>query len=242
MGGVDKLFAPLDGRPLLAHTLSAFEECEHINHVTLVLSLESAERALALLKKEGFRKVDATCVGGDHRQDSVRSGLEALRACEWVVVHDGARPLVTPQLIDDGIAAAQETGAASAGLPAVDTIKEVASDNTVLWTIPRDRVWTVQTPQVFQYALLCSAYERESLEATDDAGIVEQAGGRVCIYPGSVQNLKVTTPEDLVLAGAILRLRRGESAPSERAPRSPRKSAASPRPESRTPRARRLER
>src|SRR5712692_3417123 len=160
MGGVDKLFAPLDGRPLLAHTLSAFEQCQHINHVTLVLSLESAERALALLKKAGFKKVDATCVGGEHRQDSVRAGLEALRACEWVVVHDGARPLVTPQLIDDGIAAAQETGAASAGLPAVDTLKEVASDTTVLWTIPRDRVWTVQTPRVFRYWLLCNAYER----------------------------------------------------------------------------------
>src|SRR5437763_1752898 len=103
MQGIDKLFAPLSGRPLLFHTLSAFEACDQINHVMLVLSLDAAEPALRLLKESGFRKVDATCIGGEHRQDSVRNGLEAMRACDWVVIHDGARPLVTPDLIVAGI-------------------------------------------------------------------------------------------------------------------------------------------
>jgi len=229
MGGIDKLFVDLDGQPLLAHTLAAFEACAQINHVTVVLALDSAERALAVLKAARLKKVDATCVGGEHRQDSVRSGLRAMRACDWVVVHDGARPLVTPLLIDEGIAAAQETGAASAGVPAVDTLKEVASDNTVLWTIPREHVWAVQTPQVFRYDLLCSAHEELDLEATDDAELVERTGGRVRLYPGSVWNIKVTTPEDLILAEALLRLRRGRRT-------APRKPAAALRPESRTPR------
>lgn len=207
MRGADKLFVDLDGRPLLQHTLAAFEACGAINHVMLVLSLEAADRALRLLRTARLSKVDGTCAGGDRRQDSVRAGLQALRACEWVVVHDGARPMVTPQLIEAGITAAQATGASSAGLPVVDTLKEAASDSTVLWTVPRDRLWSVQTPQVFRYDLLCAAHERDDLEATDDSGLVERIGVRVQLYPGSAWNLKVTTPEDLVLARAILMAR-----------------------------------
>jgi 2-C-methyl-D-erythritol 4-phosphate cytidylyltransferase len=241
MGGVDKLFVDVAGQPLLARTLAAFEECPYINHVTVVLALDSAERALELLKKTGFRKIDATCVGGEHRQDSVRAGLRAMRACDWVVVHDGARPLVTPKLIEDGIAAALETGAASAGQPAAETLKQVASDGTVLWTIPRQPVWTVQTPQVFRYDILCDAHEQQDLQATDDAELIERAGGRVRLYQGSSWNLKVTTAEDVALIDAMFRLR---SAGSEHWPprrrsaaKAPKTQAASPRPESRTPRA-----
>lgn len=241
MGGVDKLFADLGGQPLLARTLAAFEACKQINHITVVLALDSAEGALELLKKTGFEKIDATCVGGERRQESVQAGLQAMRACDWVVVHDGARPLVTPQLIEEGIAAAQETGAASAGLPAADTLKQVASDGTVLWTVPREAVWTVQTPQVFRYDILFKAHEQD-LEATDDAELVERAGGRVRLYPGSVWNLKVTTVEDLVLAEALIRLREGASqeqrSQKTSAGKTPKTRAANPRPESRTPRAR----
>jgi 2-C-methyl-D-erythritol 4-phosphate cytidylyltransferase len=209
MGGVDKLFAELGGLPVLARTLLAFEACQQINHVTLVLALDAAERALAMLKTLRLAKVDDTCIGGEHRQDSVRAGLRSMRACDWVVVHDGARPFVTPQLISEGLAAAQETGASTAGLPAADSLKQVGSDGTVLWTIPRDQVWTVQTPQVFRYALLCQAHEQEDLPATDDAELIERAGGRVRVYPGSVGNMKITTSDDLATAEALLRLRDG---------------------------------
>jgi 2-C-methyl-D-erythritol 4-phosphate cytidylyltransferase len=241
MQGVDKLFAPLNGHPLLFHTLAAFEGCEQINHITLVLSLDAAEAALSLLKDSGFRKIDGTCIGGEHRQDSVRSGLEAMRACEWVVVHDGARPLVTPQLIAAGIAAAQETGASSAGLPVPDTLKEVASDNTVLWTIPRERVWAVQTPQVFRYGLLREAHEREDLTATDDAALVERIGGRVRLYPGSPWNIKVTTRADLALAEAMQRIQTTERRPKETAGAAARSPVGVPRPGSRKSRGSRAE-
>jgi 2-C-methyl-D-erythritol 4-phosphate cytidylyltransferase len=208
MGGVDKLFARVAGRPLLHHTLAAFEACAAVNHVMLVLSLESARAGLQLLKTGGFRKVDGTCVGGVTRQESVRAGLTALRACEWVVVHDAARPLVTPALIECGILAAETTGAASAALPVNDTLKEVASDQTVLWTVAREHLWAVQTPQVFRYELLLEAHERENLEASDDAGLVEQSGGRVRLYRGSPANIKVTVPDDLEVVEALLLRRR----------------------------------
>jgi 2-C-methyl-D-erythritol 4-phosphate cytidylyltransferase len=206
MGGVDKLFVDLAGVPVLARTLRAFEDCEHINHITLVLALNAAERALALLRKMRFAKVDGTCVGGEHRQDSVRAGLRSMRACDWVVVHDGARPFVTPQLISEGITAAQETGAATAGLPTADSLKQIASDGTVLWTIPREHVWAVQTPQVFRYDLICQAHEQDGEMATDDAQLVERAGGRVRVYTGAAWNMKITTAEDLLMAEAMLRL------------------------------------
>ncbi len=219
MGGANKLFLDLDGHPLLYHTLAAFEACPQINHVTLVLSLDAAEAGLELLKTSGLRKVDTTCLGGARRQDSVRAGINALRACEWVVVHDGARPLVTPELISAGIEAALLTGAATAAVPVVDTLKEVASDGTILWTVPRDNLWMVQTPQVFRFELLRRAHERDDLEATDDAGLVERMGERVRVYPGAGSNLKVTAPEDVALAEALLRGRGGQPAGSRRSAR-----------------------
>jgi 2-C-methyl-D-erythritol 4-phosphate cytidylyltransferase len=212
MEGVNKLFAEVNGRPLLYHTLAAFQACRHINHITVVLSLDGADRGLRLLRSARLSKVDGTCVGGERRQDSVRAGLAAVRACEWVVIHDGARPLVTAQLIEKGIAEAQLTGASSAGLPVVDTLKETATDKTVLWTVSRERLWAVQTPQVFRFGLLEAAHEREGVEATDDAELIERAGGRVRLYEGSPTNLKVTTREDLIVAGALLHARRAQMA------------------------------
>jgi 2-C-methyl-D-erythritol 4-phosphate cytidylyltransferase len=223
MGGVNKLFLDLMGLPLLYHTLAAFEACPQVDHIALVLSLDSAEAGLSLLRSARLRKVDTTCVGGARRQDSVRAGMNALRACDWVVVHDGARPLVTPELITAGIDAAQATGAASAAVPVVDTLKEVASDGSILWTVPRERLWAVQTPQVFRFGLLREAHEREDLEATDDAGLVERMGARVRVYPGAAWNLKVTAPDDVLLAEALLQARHGGPSPrvDPNAPRLP---------------------
>jgi 2-C-methyl-D-erythritol 4-phosphate cytidylyltransferase len=232
MAGIDKLFVEIGGLPVLARTLQAFETCVHINHVTLVLALDAAERALALLKKMRFTKVDNTCVGGEHRQDSVRAGLRSMRASEWVVVHDGARPFVTPDLISQGIGAAQETGAATCGMPAADSLKQVGSDGTVLWTIPRDQVWTVQTPQVFRYDLLYRAHEEEGLPATDDAELVERLGERVAVYPGSRWNIKITTAEDLIIAEALIRSVGGyaDAPDGPRAPRTNRVRRAQSKP------------
>jgi len=206
MGGLDKLFAPLGGRPLLARTLAAFQECSAVRRIVLVLAAENLARGLALAEEEGLSKVRTVCLGGRRRQDSVWEGLECLGPCAWVVVHDGARPLVTPQLIEEGLAAARETGAAVCALPAHETVKRVDEQGRVLRTLDRRRLWLVQTPQVFRYDILREAHERSRRTATDDAALVERLGHRVQVYPGSPRNLKVTTPEDLALAEALLKL------------------------------------
>jgi 2-C-methyl-D-erythritol 4-phosphate cytidylyltransferase len=205
-GKGNKLFAPLAGRPLIAHTLMAFEVCRAVERVVLVLAADNLERGRRLVATAGFDKVVAICPGGPRRQDSVRLGLEALSECRWVVVHDGARPLVTAALIEAGLAAAAETGAAIAALPLADTVKEVAADGLVRQTLNRGELWAAQTPQVFGYDLLREAHRRPDSvgEATDDAALVEALGQRVKVFPGSPRNLKVTTAADLALAAALL--------------------------------------
>ena len=206
MGGRDKLFAVLGGRPLLAQTLAAFQSCPAVDRVVLILAAENLTRGLALAKDEGLDKVRTVCLGGRRRRESVWEGLEALGPCAWVVVHAGARPLVTPQLIEDGLIAARETGAAVCALPAQDTVKRVDDQGRVLRTLDRHRLWLIQTPQVFRYDILREAHRRSRRPATDDAALVERLGHPVRVYPGSPRNLKVTTPEDLALAEALLRL------------------------------------
>lgn len=209
MGGADKLFAPVAGRPLLAHTLAAFQRCPAIGQVALVLSQANLERGRDLACREGLDKVTAICLGGERRQDSVRAGLLALRPCPLVVVHDGARPLVTPDLIQRGLAAAAATGAAVAAVPVVDTVKEVDEGGLIRRTLPRPGLWAVQTPQVFRYELLLAAHQSASggqAEVSDDAALLEHLGHAVSVYPGSARNLKVTLPEDLALVEALLTL------------------------------------
>jgi 2-C-methyl-D-erythritol 4-phosphate cytidylyltransferase len=203
-GEGDKLFAPLAGRPLIAHTLMAFEVCRAVDATVLVLAEENLERGRDLVTSAGFDKVAAICRGGPRRQDSVRLGLEALPKCRWVVVHDGARPLVTAALIEAGLTAAVETGAAIAAVPLADTLKEATEDGLIVRTLDRRNLWCAQTPQVFERELLREAHRRVHEEATDDAALVEALGRRVKVFPGSARNLKVTTAADLALAQALL--------------------------------------
>ncbi len=203
-GEGDKLFAPLAGRPLVAHTLMAFEVCRAVDTVVLVLAEENLERGSDLVASSGFDKVTAVRAGGPRRQDSVRLGLEALPEHRWVVVHDGARPLVTAALIEDGFAAAVETGAAIAAVPLADTLKEAGEDGVIVRTLDRRGLWCAQTPQVFERELLREAHRLAQGEATDDAALVEALGRRVKVFPGSPRNLKVTTTADLALAQALL--------------------------------------
>jgi 2-C-methyl-D-erythritol 4-phosphate cytidylyltransferase len=208
MGGADKLFALLAGRPLLAHCLDAFQQCPAVGRIVLVLSRGNRRAGEALVEDGDFSKVRAVCLGGERRQDSVRAGLAALAELgpvDWVVVHDGARPLVTPALIEDGLKAARETGAAVCAVPAQDTVKEADERRTVERTLDRRSLWLVQTPQVFRYDMLREAHERARGDVTDDASLVEAMGHRVMLYEGSRRNLKVTTPDDLALAEALLR-------------------------------------
>ena len=204
MGGRDKLFAVVGGQPLLAHTLSAFAGCRGVHRVVLVLSPENMERGRELVAEAGFSKVAAVCQGGERRQDSVRNGLEALASCQWVVVHDGARPLVTAGLIERGLEAAKETGAAIAALPIGDTVKEVEPPGLIGRTLSRGGLWAAQTPQVFRYDILREAHQRAQAEATDDAALVEELGYQVKVFEGSPRNMKVATAADLALVEALL--------------------------------------
>jgi 2-C-methyl-D-erythritol 4-phosphate cytidylyltransferase len=203
MGGSDKLFAVVGDKPLLAHTLSAFDACRGVDRVVLVLSPENMERGRGLVAEAGFSRV-TVCQGGERRQDSVRNGLEALASCQWVVVHDGARPLVTAALIEQGLEAAKKTGAAIAALPIGDTVKEVEPPDLIARTLSRGRLWAAQTPQVFRCDILCQAHQQAQGEATDDAALVEMLGYQVRVFEGSPRNIKVTTAADLAVVEALL--------------------------------------
>ena len=209
MGGGDKLWASLAGRPLIAHTLSAFQHCPSIHRIVLVLASGREKLGHSLVKGGRYTKVASICIGGEERQDSVRAGLGALEPCEWVVVHDGARPLVTRRLIEQGLAAARETGAATCAVPLNDAVKFVNDNGQVEKSLSRRRLWLIQTPQVFRYEVLLRAHrEAGKLRADDDATLVEQLGLPVKVYMGSYQNLKVTTQEDLLLTQVLLRWHR----------------------------------
>ncbi len=205
MGGVDKTFAPILGVPLVAHTLDQFESCPQVDQVVLVLSEDSLDRGRALVQERDYRKVAHVCAGGPRRQDSVRNGLELLTPCDWVLVHDGARPCLDEAMLQRGLDAAAECGSAVAGVPVKDTIKLVSPDQMVNETPDRSRLWAAQTPQVFRYDLLLDAHRTCSEDVTDDAAMVEALGYPVKMFQGSFQNIKVTTADDLIIAEAFLK-------------------------------------
>ncbi len=208
MGGVDKIMAPLCGRPLVAHSLDAFESSPLVARVVLVGPRQGVDAHRGLVTERGYGKVEVV-PGGERRQDSVRSGLDALGAVEWTIVHDGARPCIDDAMIEAGLQAARETGAAAPAQPLSDTIKEIDDTGKVVRTLERDRLRAAQTPQVFSTALLRQAHEQVRQDVTDDAAMIEMTGGSVMLFPGPPENLKVTTPLDLEIAEAILRQRAG---------------------------------
>ncbi len=205
MGGIDKVFAYLDGEPLLATIMNVFQNCQSIDQIVVVLARKSLGQGRKLAMNYDWPKVVAICAGGQKRQDSVREGLRRLPKCDWVVIHDGARPCVDTDLIERGLLAAQESGAAIAGVPVKDTIKIVSRRRLVQQTPARQNLWAAQTPQVFRYDLINEAYHQAENEVTDDASLVEQLGHKVEVYMGSYQNIKVTTPDDLAIARLFLK-------------------------------------
>ncbi len=207
MGGVDKLFAALLGRPVLSHSLQLLQDSPLVDEIALVLSAGNLDRGRSLTEADGWDKVVEVCPGGDRRQDSVRRGLDALPDAEWIIVHDAARPLIDDNLVSTGLAAVQTTGAAVAAVPITDTIKSADDRLIVSGTVPRDGLWAAQTPQVFSRAVLADAHRRVSETVTDDAAMVERIGGTVRLFMGSYRNLKITTQDDLPVAEAVLRSR-----------------------------------
>lgn len=204
MEGLDKLFTQVGGRPLLAHSVAAFEACLEIDRIVVVMSEENLERGRSMLAEHGLTKLAGVCAGGARRQDSVRCGLETLGEVDYVAVHDGGRPLVKPGMIARGLEAARETGASVPIVPLVDTIKEVGGDKTVTRTLDRRHLWAAQTPQVFRYDLIERAHREITSDVTDDAAMVEMLGHPVKTYEGRHRNIKITTPDDMWMAEAYL--------------------------------------
>lgn len=210
MEGRDKLWTPLAGRITLARTIDVFETSPIIDTFVLVLNAERMDDATTLYRQEGWRKSASIVAGGVRRQDSVRIGLDALASIApttgWVMIHDGARPLVTPDILEAGLKAAQECQAAIAAVPVKDTIKQV-QQGWVHSTLDRSQLWVIQTPQVFSFPLIHHAYHTPlaQKEFTDDAALLEQLGQRVAIFPGSYRNIKITTQEDLLIAEALIK-------------------------------------
>jgi len=205
--GVGKAFLELAGRPVIAWPVEVLQHNKHVREIVLVLHNSSLEEGKSLAGKMGWSKVSRICAGGNLRQDSVKNGLDTIRGCELVLVHDAARPFLTDRLIDDGIEAAGFTGSAAAAVPVKDTIKQVDDERMVAATLPRNRLMAVQTPQVFRYKILKEAYDKLDGEVTDDAAVVERIGFKVKLYAGDYENIKITTREDLALAEIIAKRR-----------------------------------
>jgi 2-C-methyl-D-erythritol 4-phosphate cytidylyltransferase len=208
MSGTDKIFAPLAGQPVLLRVLQPFIDCSSIDRVVVVLNNNNYDEGKDLIVEQNWEKEVAVCIGGKRRQDSVLAGMKLLGDCDLVVIQDGARPFVTIDLIEDGLAAARETGAAVAAVPATDTIKSADKAMIARQTLPRDNLWLCQTPQVFLYDLLLKAYRGATTAVTDDAQIVELAGGKVKLYMGSYDNIKITAPVDLAVAETLWKRRK----------------------------------
>jgi 2-C-methyl-D-erythritol 4-phosphate cytidylyltransferase len=207
MGGVEKAFLDVLGRPLVTYSIEVFQRAPEIDVICLVVSAGSVERAKVLASANGWHKVSEIVPGGKERQHSVRAGLDALPDAEWLLVHDAARPLVTAELVKRGLKSAHDTGAAVAAIPVRDTLKR-ARDEVLLVaeTVDRRGLWAAQTPQVFRADVLRAAFAAAGhREFTDDASLVEANGVPVCLFMGSVCNVKLTHQEDLPLVEALLR-------------------------------------
>ncbi len=210
---VPKQFLPLAGIPVLVRTLAVLQHSPLIEQILLAVPAADVVQVRAdIVEAHGLTKVTAVVAGGAERQDSVGNALrEVPEGIEIVLVHDAVRPFVTPAVIARVVTAAQEYGAAAAGLPVRDTVKRAGGADRVVTTVEREGLWLAQTPQAFHRQIIVTAYERASRDgyvATDDAALVERMGGAVRMVPGDPDNVKITTPEDLAHGEAILGRRR----------------------------------
>jgi 2-C-methyl-D-erythritol 4-phosphate cytidylyltransferase len=208
--GQNKQYLLLDGMPILAHTLKVFEEAPFITGIYLVTpQLEIPFCRSDVVERYGFSKVRAIIAGGAERQHSVQNGLLAMEGVEpddLVLIHDGVRPFVSAELLRRAADAADQFGGAVVAVPVKDTVK-VARDGIITATPPREELWLAQTPQAFRYGLIRAAYESAAAQGflgTDDASLMERQGWPLHVVTGDYRNIKITTPEDMLLAQAFL--------------------------------------
>ena len=210
MEGIDKVLTPLADVPVLVRTLRVFQNCDDIDEIVVVTREDLLVEVSRLCKDFGLDKVRKVMVGGAERIHSVQAGLrEVDPEAELIAIHDGARPLVTSEVIEEAVAAAARSGAAAPAIPVIDTIKRW-EDGLAVETVDRSTLRAVQTPQVFEAGLIRAATQKALEDGellTDDCGAVERLGKKVTLTQGSRENIKITTPLDLVLGEAILTAR-----------------------------------
>lgn len=204
----NKLFLKVCGVPVLACTLLALEKNEDINEIIVSAREEDMDEIFALLKEYNIQKVTAVVKGGSHRAASVKAALEKIsERADFVAVHDGARPLISQDIIKNTIEAAKKHKAAACGVRSKCTLKRIDEDGFITETVNREEIYEIQTPQIFEKELILEAYHcaEEILEkATDDCALVERLGEKIFITDGAYTNIKVTTPEDILIAEKIL--------------------------------------
>lgn len=205
MGGVDKLWADLHGRPLIAHSIATMGALDGLRTLVLVGPASRHPDLTAAAADAAAGGVDVRCVeGGARRQDSVAAAIAAAPDAAWYVVHDGARPFASAALARRVIEGARRHGAVIPGIPVTDTVKHIAADGRILATVERASLRAVQTPQGFAGTLLRRAHAEVTSDVTDDAAMVEWLGVPVFVVPGDPANIKITTPTDLTIARALL--------------------------------------
>ena len=208
---VNKQFLTLAGKPIIYYTLMAFENCQKITSIFLLLAADDIDYCQQkIINKYKFSKIHKIIEGGKERQDSIYNGIKQLNEPDKVLIHDGARPLISPELIERIVDELEREQAAILAVPAKDTIKSIGEQGYIEQTFDRKMLCLVQTPQGFHYNLIKSAYDEAykiGYYATDDAALVERIGGKVKFIMGNYENFKITTSEDLVLAETILKQR-----------------------------------
>lgn len=206
MKGVDKIMAEIGGMPVIARTLSVFQNCDRIGEIVVVTREDLLVPVGEVCRQYGFDKVTRVVVGGADRSRSVQNGLNELGETDYVAIHDGARPFVSAEVLEETIHAAERSGAAAPAIPVTDTIK-TAQDSLVTGTPDRSTLFAVQTPQIFDMDLICGALYHcieKKIPLTDDCSAVEQIGKVVTLTTGERTNIKITTQFDLLIGEAIV--------------------------------------
>lgn len=205
---INKQYILINERPVLYYTLTAFSNCSFIDEIIVVAAKDEIEYCKnEVVKKYNIKKVSKVIEGGEERQNSVLNGLKCIDNCDIVSIHDGARPFVSQNIIEQGIQFAKKYGACACGVKPKDTIKIKDNYNFSKDTLNRDNLLCIQTPQTFKYDIIFNCHkkiEKNKIKVTDDTMVVEKYGHKVYLYDGDYENIKITTPEDLILAKGIL--------------------------------------
>ena len=209
---LNKQYLSLLNKPILAHTLDVFQDCDLITEIIVVVREDEKDYCRReVIDKYNYNKVSALVKGGQSRQESVYNGLQSIDKADYILIHDGARPLLTNEILCESINQVKKHKAVGVAVPVKDTIKKVDNKGYVEKTPVRDKLWAIQTPQAFEYNLVSEAYSRaikEDFSGTDTSMLVERLGHKVKLIKGSYENLKITTPEDLINAEAIIKRRK----------------------------------